>query len=308
MIRDFEPADAEGIAEIVHQDDPPQALTPAGIRHWLVAQPERARARLWVAEEESRIVGWAEARLRWSTSAEGLADFWAFVAPGSRRAGLGAALFDRATGYLAEIGARVLETWSYSPAGAALLGARGFRVTGTERVSVLDPGQADTSALDVLAAEKKREGFRLVRLAEVFERVAELHEVYAAASADVPEYFPEDDIRLEEWRRETLEHPQLTREGSFVVCAGDRPVALAFLEVDEPALLGANELTGTLPEFRRRGLARLAKLTSIRWAAERGLTAIWAANAEKNVGMVRLNESLGYRPVHTEGHYIREGA
>ena len=52
-------------------------------------------------------------------------------------------------------------------------------------------------------------------------------------------------------------------------------------------------MTGTLPEFRRRGLARLAKLATIRWAAENGVEWMLTANAEANTGMRALNESLG---------------
>jgi GNAT superfamily N-acetyltransferase len=291
---------------MVHEDDPPQALTSAGVLHWLRAQPERARARLWVAENEGRVVGWAEARLRWTTKAEGVGDFWGFVAPAARGTGVGRALFECATSHLLEIGACVLETWTCSAAGAALFGSRGFRTRGSERVSMLEPAKVDASLLRAQEKEKAAQGFNLLPLGDVVHRVAELHAVYAAAAADIPDHFHEDDIRLEEWRLETLEHPQLTREGSYVVCAGELPVALAFLEVDEPFALGANELTGTLPDFRRRGLARLAKLASIRWAAEHDLNVIYTANAEANVGMVRLNEGLGYRRVGTETHYVRD--
>ena len=55
-------------------------------------------------------------------------------------------------------------------------------------------------------------------------------------------------------------------------------------------------MTGTLPEFRRRGLARLAKLATIRWAAENGVEWMLTANAEANTGMRALNESLGTGP------------
>jgi GNAT superfamily N-acetyltransferase len=200
----------------------------------------------------------------------------------------------------------VLESWSYTEAGNALLEARGFRVSATERISLLEPGEADTSAFEELKAEKAEEGFTLVPLREVLDRPAELHRVYATAAADIPEHFREDDVRLEEWRRETLEHPQLSGEASFVVVKERTPVALAFVELDEPAGLAANELTGTLPEFRRRGLARLAKLAMIRWAAEHGIAAMLTGNAEVNVGMIRLNESLGYRPVLTETQFVRD--
>jgi GNAT superfamily N-acetyltransferase len=67
-------------------------------------------------------------------------------------------------------------------------------------------------------------------------------------------------------------------------------------------------MTGTLPEFRRRGLARLVKLATIRWAAEHGIAAIQTGNSHENPGILALNARLGYRPVATETHYLREDA
>ena len=305
MIRDFEPADAAAVSAALHEESPPHPVTPAGVLHWRDAQPERARARLWVAEEDGRIVGWAETRIRWTTKVTDVGDLWAYVVPSHRGRGIGAALYAESERYLLEIGARVLESWTYNDGGVRLLQQNGFRATGTEQVSILAPAEAGFAALDALEAEKRAEGFRLVPLGEVRGRVEELHRVYAAASADVPEYFREDDIRLDEWRRETLDHPQLSDEGSFVVVAGEQPVALAFLEVDEPAHVAANEMTGTLPEFRRRGLARLVKLATIRWAAEHGIEAVQTGNSHENPGILALNMDLGYRPVLTETHFVR---
>jgi GNAT superfamily N-acetyltransferase len=306
VIREFEPGDAAAVSAALHEESPPQPVTAEGVLHWRDAQPERAGARLWVADEGGRIVGWAETRIRWTTSASDVGDLWAYVVPSHRGRRIGAALYDEAERHLLAVGARVLESWTYTDAGTQLLGNRGFRATGTEQVSILDPADADYSALEALEEEKRAEGFRLVPLSEVRGRVEELHRVYAAASADVPEYFREDDVRLDEWRRETLDHPQLSAEGSFVVVAGDQPVALAFLEVDEPARIAANEMTGTLPEFRRRGLARLVKLATIRWAAEHRIAAIQTGNSHENPGILALNARLGYRPVATETHYLRE--
>jgi mycothiol synthase len=208
--------------------------------------------------------------------------------------------------HVREHGARMIESWTYSEAGAHLLEARGFRATGYERVSKLDLAGANTEELPALVERLAPEGFRLVPLGEVLEDVEALHRVYAEASADVPEYFKEDDVRLDEWRRETLEHPQLSRDGSFVALAAEVPLALAFLEVDEEARLAANEMTGTLVDFRRRGLARLVKLATIDWAQKHGFDAILTGNAETNKGMIALNEALGYVPVEREAHYVRE--
>jgi GNAT superfamily N-acetyltransferase len=306
VIRDFRPADAEGVSAILHEEDPPHPVTPAGVLHWLTAPPERARSRIWVAADRQTVAGFAEASLRWSTQAKGVVDVWVYVAPEARGRGLGSALFVEAERHAREIGARILDAWTYLPAGEGFLEARGFRAEGGERLSRLELDTAVTTELGELERQKASEGFRLVRLGAVRDQVAALHRVYAAAAADIPEHFREDDLRLEEWRRETLEHPQLSTDGSFVVLANGVPAALAFVEVDEAAALAANEMTGTLPEFRRRGLARLAKLATVRWAAERGLKAILTSNAEENVGMVRLNESLGYRRVHFQAHYVRD--
>jgi GNAT superfamily N-acetyltransferase len=306
VIRPYESTDAAAVSAIFHEEEVPHPVTPAGVQHWRVAQPERARARSWVAEEDGRVLGLGESSLRWTTSAEGVGEVWVYVTPAARSRGLGGALYAETERHARNVGARVLESWSYTDAGNALLEARGFRVSATERISLLEPAEADTSGFEELKAEKAEEGFTLVPLQAVLDRPAELHRVYAAAAADIPERYREDDVRLEEWRRETLEHPQLSGEASFVIVKERKPVALAFVELDEPAGLAANELTGTLPEFRRRGLARLAKLATIRWVAEHGITAMLTGNAEVNAGMIQLNESLGYRPLLTETQFIRD--
>jgi GNAT superfamily N-acetyltransferase len=306
VIRDFETRDAEAVAVALHQDDLPNPLTAAGVLHWRDAQPKRAQARMWVAEQNERVIGWAEARMRWTTSVSDVGDLWVYVVPSARRRGIGAALYEAVERHLLELRARVLESWTYSVAGERLLEPRGFRATGHERISQLDLAQADTSMLPALEERLGHEGFRLAALSEVLDRVEAVHRVYANASADVPEYFKEDDVRLDEWRRDTLEHPQLTREGSFVALAGEVPAALAFVELDEPARLAANEMTGTLVEYRRRGLARLVKLASIRWAKEQGFDAMLTGNAESNKAMLELNGSLGYRPLVRETHYVRD--
>jgi GNAT superfamily N-acetyltransferase len=306
VIRDFELSDAAAVSAVLHEEDPPHPVTAEGVLHWRDGQPDRAQARMWVWEESGRLVGWAEARIRWTTRVQDVGDVWAYVTPAERGRGIGAALLAETEEYLLALGARILESWTYTPGGVALLEGRGFRPTGTEQMSVVDPRTVDLSGLQALVGEKAAEGFRVVPLGEVLDRVEELHRVYAAASMDVPEYFREDDVRLDEWKLETLEHPQLSPEGSAIVLHGEQPVALAFLEVDEPAGVAANEMTGTLPEFRRRGLARLAKLATIRWAAEHGIGAVQTGNSHENPGILALNRSLGYEPVATETHYVRD--
>jgi GNAT superfamily N-acetyltransferase len=65
-------------------------------------------------------------------------------------------------------------------------------------------------------------------------------------------------------------------------------------------------LTATLPAYRRRGLALLVKLATTRWAAENGIERLLTENDRENLGMLALNDSLGYRPLYDQGTWVRE--
>jgi len=127
MIRDFETADAEAVSAALHEEELPHPVTPPGVLHWRDAQPERARARMWVAEDEGRMVGWAEARLRWTTKAAGIGDLWAYVVPAARGREIGQGLYEETERHLRAVGALVLESWTYTRGGERLLALRGFR-------------------------------------------------------------------------------------------------------------------------------------------------------------------------------------
>jgi GNAT superfamily N-acetyltransferase len=278
--------------------------SPASLLHRLASHPPRARQLAWVAEEDGEVVGFARARLRWEVSERCVGWLWLGVRPDRRRRGFGGALYERAARHLAEAGAEVLESFA-EESGHGFLASRGFRATGLEHLSRLDVFEADVSPLAALEEAKAAEGFRLVTLGEVLDRAREVHAVYAATLADVPEAFVTDDLRYDEWERECLGDPDLSRSGSTVVLHDERPVALSFLVADG-AGRAANDMTGTLPECRRRGLARLAKLGTIRWAVAGGAEWILTGNDEGNPAMRALNESLGYRPAGTQTLYLRE--
>jgi GNAT superfamily N-acetyltransferase len=306
VIRPFQDGDATGVAELLRNAlETPWVVTRGDVLHWL-GTPDRARRANWVAGEGSEIIGWAQAELRWEVSDEGVGEFWAAVARDHRGRGIGSLLFDAGWDHLADIGARVVQSWSEADDGKRFLEQRGFREVRQERISAVDPRTVDTFRLAELEAAKRDEGFRLAPLREVRDRPRELFTVYMAGEADMPGVFTEDNIAFEEWERETLAMPSLDPDGSFVVLEGDRPVAIALLEVDREGKRATNEMTATLPDFRRRGLARLAKLASIRWAADFGISSILTSNDRENPAMLALNGDLGYRPTVTRGVFIRE--
>ena len=306
MIRKFRREDADAVAALLNGAEPPEAVTGPGIVHWQEKQPERAHVASWVAEEDGEIVGWARAAMRWAVSSEQVGELWGFVRPGMRGRGLGSQLHERGAAHLLGCGARVLESWSTTESEAWFLLAQGFRPARKGTILALETASADLSGLPELERRMGEEGFRLVPLAAVLDRTRDLHAVDAEAIEDVPDTYAEDDVRFEDWLDEALGHPQLTKEGSFVALHRERPVAHALIHLEPGLGIAANEMTATARDFRRRGLARLVKLATIRWAAENGFGTIMTGTDEANAGMNALNESLGYRPIATETQYLRE--
>jgi GNAT superfamily N-acetyltransferase len=232
---------------------------------------------------------------------------WAGVARDRRGKGHGSGLVEVAEGHVRSLGATTLESWAEEEDGKRFLRARGFDETRQTRVSAVDPRRIDFSALGELERVKEAEGFRAIPLREVLARAREIYALYMIGEADMPSDYAEDNIAFEEWERETLAQPEVDRDGSFIVVAGDgRPVSLALLEVDREGLTAANEMTATLREFRRRGLARLAKLASLRWAAELGVTSVLTSNDRENPGMLALNDELGYEPLLMRAIFRRD--
>lgn len=251
-----------------------------------------------MADEET-IVGYAEAEFDWVAEAEGVGTLYALVAPEQRRRGIGSALYERAADHLVANGARELRSWSLRD-GDAFLERRGFRRAREERLSAVDPRTVDTSRLDGLPG-----GVRVVALRELDHRLPEVHAVYAEASADMPADHAETNLPYEEWLEETFGDPDLTKDGSFVVLVGDQVAALSWLNVDPRHGLAEQELTGTARAFRRRGLAHIAKLAVLRWAAENGVTRVATGNDAENAGMLAINDELGFRPFAVETEWVK---
>ena len=289
MIREYEDSDAEEGSALIAEHSP-WFSTAAGTRHRLASVPARSHRKLWVAEEAGRIVGWGEAEFDWATEVDDAGGVWAIVHPDHRRRGLGSALFEQGVSHLTSHGARELRSWASSES-APFLELRGFVPGRVERISALDPRRVDTSRLD-----ERPEGGRVVPLAELLDRLPEVHALYAEAAADMPADNPETNVPLEEWLAETIGSPDLDRVLSVVALVDDVPAALSWVYVDRSHGLADHDLTGTARANRRRGLARLAKLAVVRGCAEAGISRLMTENDSENAGMLAINDELGFEP------------
>jgi GNAT superfamily N-acetyltransferase len=241
--------------------------------------------------EDTRLVGLAFAA-RSNRAGMGVID--GAVDPGWRGRGVGRALLAGCWASLAELAPEAVDVEAEDTAESlGFLERRGFVRHEADVYWSLDPSVTDLTGLDDLDASRQEEGFRVVSLAEVIEREADLHALWEAARSR-PGEEPRQPLTPAGWRRRVIERPHLDLEISVVVMTGDRPVALAFLGADRAAGRGENMMTATHPDVRRRGLARLAKLHTIRRAKAAGVGTILTSNAAANDDMVALNRALGY--------------
>jgi GNAT superfamily N-acetyltransferase len=288
VIRELEQKDADAAARLGLAVNPHRIETGELIR----LRASRPRQRDWVAESDGKLVGHAFA----GVTLAGMGRFWIGVHPEQRGRGIGAELYRAVEAHLVSAGASPLRTWvDGDPAGERFVRQRGFELTSSDRVADLDPRAVDLSRLPELEAGD----LRLATLAETLDRVETLFERCRSGEVDLP---PD----LVEWKWDELQLPNLSHEGSFVVLDGEQPVSLGFLTVDPKRRLAYNVLTATLPAYRRRGLALLVKLATTRWAAENGVERLLTENDRENLGMLALNDSLGYRPLYDQGTWVRE--
>jgi GNAT superfamily N-acetyltransferase len=304
-IRPFREADAPAAAELQRALLPHYVVNAEVLLHWLRTAPARAEWSQWVAEVRGEIVAWADAQLCWWLVEPGIGELWVGVRKDARGQGLGSRLYRRAESHLRELGAWKVQTSVEEAVGQRFAERRGFAETRRERLSALEVGTADLSELPDLEASKRAEGFRLLSLRELLDRPRDLFELYGATMADVPADDPHE-FQYEEWTRETLGNPLLDPDAGVVVVHEGRPVSFAFLLVDREGGRAEHDMTGTLREFRGRGLARLVKLAVIRWCADNGITTLVTGNDSTNAAMLAINDRLGYRPTVVEVQMVKE--
>ena len=307
MIREFTDADVEAVVRLNAELHPHWVHSAAGLRHRLATEPAEAHARRWVADDDGEVVGLGYSGFELYAGRPGVAFVSIGVTARSRRRGLGGALWERVEAHLRELRAeRLLAEGEPDDASRRFAESRGFRHTMTRRLSSVDPRTSDVSGLAALEAEKAREGFTLAPFSALRDRAHDLFELDAAASRDIPLDEPLTNFRFERWESDHLRHPDTSLDGSYAVLADGKPVSFALLRADLERRIAGNDMTGTLREYRGRGLARLAKLATIAWAAQHGITSIVTENDETNAPMLALNVSLGYRPIASMLAYVRD--
>ena len=224
------------------------------------------------------------------------------VDPSHQHRGLGRRLFEDVEGVARAHGLKGL--WAAAstldPRAVRFFEQAGFREQRRRWVSRLDVNQPPTNRpprnvgrnfpQDVVFTTVQDEGPELPAVRE------RLHRLYLDTIKDVPRLRGLTNSTLDEFVRMTFEDVGCLPEAMFLARVGDRYVSftIANRRVAEPDVLHIS-FTGTLAEFRGRGLAEELKRRSIEFARGHGYRYLQTENDSENDRIWSINQKLGFR-------------
>ncbi|MFG2163626.1 GNAT family N-acetyltransferase [Micromonospora chersina] len=295
LIRPVRPDDAPGVVALRGVVHPYLVRGVESTRRMIAQPPPGEDWAAWVAEADGQVVGWVSAYRNIQTSAANVGEISTLhVHPAHRLRGVGTALLDAALAHLRLLGAKRLLTWS-QPGSLPFARRHGFTPSRELRYSALELRPAPPMP-------EPPPGVRLVPAAEVDPR--EVHRVDAESSLDEPGDVPTDALGYDTWHHEVWDNLGLDRDASTLAEVDGRLVAVSLVKRDGDRMW--SDFTGTVPEHRGRGLARLAKQAALHRAAASGVRTAYTSNDEANAPMLAVNARLGYRPVASQWSCLRD--
>nr|BAL56655.1 GCN5-related N-acetyltransferase [uncultured Acetothermia bacterium]BAL59324.1 GCN5-related N-acetyltransferase [Candidatus Acetothermum autotrophicum] len=255
----------------------------------------------YVAEVNNQVVGYAE--YNHMPHMFHPQKFWVYVGvhPDFQRQGIGTALYEKIVSDLIALKAVRAFTSAREdyPRSVAFLQKNGFseiRRTWESRLAVKN---FDLSQFAHYLERFFAHGLTITTLADELKRDPEslrkLHELYVIIMEDVPHPDQYTPVDFEHFLRYSIEHPDAIAEGYFIAKDGEKYIGLSNLRKskDEPKDLYQG-LTGVQREYRGQGVAMALKLKTIEYARTHGYEVIKTWNDSDNVGMLTINEKLGF--------------
>jgi GNAT superfamily N-acetyltransferase len=287
-IRSAVPGDADAIAGLRRVVYPYLVTSAAEVRRDL-AEPVPARqAAEWVAiGSGGDIVGAGRCGLNIWTSETGIAYAAVVVHPDRRRQGIGSALLDHVVDHLSAVGATRIQAF-VQDSSAGFADRRGFRQNRvlhyvSTGLSSLPPQPPTPPGITVVSAAEA--GPELMYAADT------------AATLDEPSDSPSDAVEYDEWLHSVWTTPTQRNDLSIAALADGEVASFTAIQADGDRVWSG--MTGTLREYRGRGLAKLVKSMALHRAADAGIRTAATSMDDRNGPMRAINEWLGYRPVAT---------
>ncbi len=311
-VREFQPADYEGVVHVHNTLWPEHATTVEEVR-WDDESFNLAKyvfKRLVAVNEAGVVVGAAEYGHSPHTFHPNKLWMDINVHPEWHRRGIGSVLFDQVWLRLEELGAVEVRAWTQEGRydGTRFLETRGFEEKRRTWESSLDLAKFDPVDL---GSEPTSLG-KVVVSTWAEERsdptaARRLHELHIELMADVPmlgEYTP---LTFEEFKEWNLGSPGHIPEGYFIAKDEGEYIGECVLQ-QQKGLEGGlyHGLTGVREGYRRRGIATALKVIALRWAQDSGYSTVRTWNDSANQSMLSINERFGFRKEPSWISYVKE--
>ncbi|TDU90210.1 putative N-acetyltransferase YhbS [Kribbella voronezhensis] len=282
-IRAAVPGDAVGIAGVWAAAMPHLVKTARGIEAELRTNTSRV---VLIAVEDDEVVGYGNVYLPEQGAESPRLRITVQVPPTERRRGIGSALAEAITEAAAKAGAGgLLVVVSDDDDSKRFAIARGFTLA--RRMS---HAKAELSQAPAPAAVP--EGLRLVTFDEVDPQ--RLWDAWAAVADGDPSGLSHTPA-YDEWLAADWNHPDLRRDLSIAVLSDDQQVVSFVSTTADPErrVIWSN-LTGTIPSYRGRGLAKVVKSAALARSRDAGFVTAFTGNDSNNLPMLAVNRRLGY--------------
>ncbi|MDX6760094.1 GNAT family N-acetyltransferase [Streptomyces sp. F8] len=305
LIRDLRPDDLRDVESVVRvrRAALPFLITGAGdVTHELARSHPDRHHRVLVAETpDGEVVGTAQAGIAHDSPRPGQGYANTYVDPARRGLGAGRLLLRAAEEHLAGRGAVDSYAWVLDePAHRAFAERHGYRPGRSAHFLRLDLAAAALPALPAALPA----GVELLPADAFAADPRPLFDIDAETTADEPGDVGAELDDYEDWLTHTWHNPSLDKELTTVALVDGKAVAFSAARTDG-ATRYASAMTGTLRAFRGRGLAKLAKNTSLHRARAAGYTEAFTGNDAGNDPMLAINRWFGYEICATETHYTR---
>jgi GNAT superfamily N-acetyltransferase len=299
-IRPFAEDDYPAVVEIANRAFPEYPETIAEVQHHDQHRNPAMLHRRFVAELEGRPVAAGQVQ-----HYEGMFHPRKFglevtVDPDHRQKGVGSALFEQLRSCLEAEDPLALWTDAREdhPHSLRFVEKRGFVETMREWENHLRPDDFEPARWAGRIEAVEASGIRLATYAELEAEdpdfFRKFYEVADTVSADVPSTEPHTPADYALWVERKQSDPDLIKEGYFFALDGDRYVGLSTLSRPQSEDFLYTGLTGVRRDYRRRGIALALKLRAIQFCRERSVPLVKTWNASTNVGMLGINEALGF--------------
>lgn len=263
------------------------------------------RDQRFVAVEGDQVVGHVLSRLHEGEKGRTHGQsYMAAVAPRFVHADLPARLLEASERNLVDNGADVLSADAAEE--SVQVGGESFRR------AILDRGYELAESAQILGldlttlpeAPPTPEGAELRTLREFDDDPRPIYEIDKATSEDEPGGLDDGFLPYEDWVRILWGNPLADRDLSLALLLDGVPVAFSCYRSDGTGRMESG-MTGTLREYRKRGLAAYTKTTALHRAREKGIRYAYTGNHADNEPMLTINDRLGYSVVGSEQTYRR---